>query len=250
MKKIKNEQMIKACIMFSVLVIILIILIGIILRYQEEGEKEVPFYISEMSVISTAEGVGNQGNDTSKWNMNIFQNNDIYLNIVKNEKNYEDKVIQKIVIDQIEIKKAPQKGAIKAFMPNSTEGRTFSYDEKYRIDENLTFNGSGQSNLKTLEIGNQGGTILFRISNSDIGTYESNEDGEVIHNGTILNKIGVTEEEIQFSIAFNLSIYIDQVIYQTNIQLDLPAGNILEEGTSYIDKKDMSDLVYKRQWNR
>lgn len=71
--------------MFGALVIILVIIIGIILKYQVEGEKNVPFYLAEMNVISTAEGVGNQEATEMRWNMNIFQNNDIYLKIAKNE---------------------------------------------------------------------------------------------------------------------------------------------------------------------
>lgn len=232
--------------MFGALVIILVIIIGIILKYQVEGEKNVPFYLAEMNVISTAEGVGNQEATEMRWNMNIFQNNDIYLKIAKNENNKKTEKIEKVAIENLQITKAPQKGTIQAYMPNSTEGRTFSYDEQYIFQNQLTYTGSSKSDQQNLEIGNQGGMIVFRISNTNIGTYQSDEDEEVIHNGTILNKINTTTEEVQFEVSFDVAIYLDHNVYRTNIQLTLPTGNIAEEGTSYIEKKDMSNLVYKR----
>ena len=249
MKKTSKEQMLKACIMFGALAIILVIVIGIILRYQEEGEKNVPFYIAEMNVISTAEGVGKEESSGNRWNMDIFQNNAIYLRIAKSDKAKEGATIKKVVIENIQITKAPKKGTILSYMPNSTEGRPFSYDKNFVIQDNLTYTGSTKSNQQNLEIGNQGGDILFQISNSNIGTYQSNEDGEIVHNGTILNTINATMEEITFDASFDVAIYVENKVYRTQINLNLPTGNIIEEGTSYIEKKDLSDLVYIRSFN-
>lgn len=249
MKKTSKEQMLKACIMFGALAIILVIFIGIILRYQEEGEKDVPFYLAEINVISTAEGVGNEETAGNRWNMNISQNNPIYLRIEKSDKAKEGETIKKVVIENIQITKAPQKGTILSYMPNSTEGRPFSYDKNFIIQNNLTYTGSTKDNKQNLEIGNRGGKIEFQISNSNIGTYQSNEDGEVVHDGTILNTINATMEEIAFDASFDVAIYVGNKVYRTQISLNLPTGNIIEEGTSYIEKKDLSDLVYKRSFN-
>ena len=66
-------------------------------------------------------------------------------------------------------------------MPNSTDGRIYSYDDTYIIEEKLEYKGASKSNSQTLEIGNQGGNILIRFSNVNLGEYSSDKDKEIIH---------------------------------------------------------------------
>lgn len=218
------------------------------LKYQEEGEKNMPFYLSEMSVISTAEGVEQEAQEGEDWwsNLAIHQSNDIYLKIARNEEYSKGQTIQKVAIENLHVTKAPQKGTVQAYMPNSTEGRSFVYDEQYRFRDTLTFQASAKTEQKNLEIGNQGGVLTFRISNLNIGTYQTKEDGDVTHNGTILKKIDTKTEEVQFDIFFNLAIYMKNKVYRTNLALSLPTGDVAEKGITHIERTDFSDLVYKR----
>ena len=49
----------------------------------------MPFKLSKITIISTAEGIEDSQNDNNvKWKLNILQNNDLYFTISKNE-NYD-----------------------------------------------------------------------------------------------------------------------------------------------------------------
>ena len=244
MEKDKKKQVIKLCLAVSIIAVILIIVIAIIIKYQVEGDKNMPFNLSKMVIISTAEGIESEGN--SKWNFNIFQNNDIYFYIDKNDQYMgNDKQIEKVRIENIQINK-PIRGEIKAYMPNSVEGRVYSYAEEYIVDNKLEYRGATKSNPQTLEVGNQGGNVSIRFSNVNLGQYTSNEDTEIVHDGTLLKKLGISQEDIKFNVSFDFVIQVSNYEYTANINLDLPYGNILEEGTSSLEKVDMSDIVFKR----
>lgn len=242
----KIKQMIKMWTAISVLVIIFIVVGTIMIKYEVEGDKNMPFNLSKIMIISTAEGVESEGK--SKWNFNIYQNNDLYLYIDKNN-DYKgnDTYIEKVRIENIQITKGPSVGEIKAYMPNSTEGRLYSYDRTYIVEEKLEYKGASKSNSKTLEIGSQGGSALIRFSNTNLGVYSSDDDKEIVHDGTLLNKLALTQGDITFTVSFDLIIGVKNCDYRANIELELPYGNILENGTESTEKIDMSDVIFKRE---
>lgn len=243
----KRKQTIKFCIAISVLVIIVIIVISLIVKYQVEGEKNLPFKLSKIIMISTAEGVESEGEVSKEWNLNIYQNNDVYLYIDKDEEHNDGEILTKVLIDNIQIISQPKKGTVRPFMPNSSEGRLYDYSDEYLVSDKLEYNGAAKSNPKTLEIGSQGGTAYIRFSNTKIGNYTSDKDKEIVHNGTLLNKINVKEEEVEFKVSFDLTIQTDRNKYKTSINnLEMPSGNLIEDGTTQFEKTDMSDLVFKR----
>lgn len=242
----KTKQRIKLCLAITVVVVILAIVGMIMIKYEVEGDKNMPYNLSKIMIVSTAEGVETEGKN--KWNFNIYQNNDLYFYIDKNnEYKGNDTYIEKVRIENMQITKTPKVGEIKAYMPNSTEGRLYSYDKAYIIEEKLEYNGAGKSNSQTLEIGSQGGNALIRFSNTNLGVYSSNDDKEIIHDGTLLNKLKLTQEDINFTVSFDFIIEVQNHKYKANIQLDLPYGNIVENGTESIEKIDMSDVVFKRE---
>lgn len=53
------------------------------LRYQVEGETNLPFELSKMIVVSTAESNEIEAVADTKWNFSVNQYNDIYLEIQK-----------------------------------------------------------------------------------------------------------------------------------------------------------------------
>lgn len=215
-------------------------------KYEVEGDKNMPFNLSKIVIVSTAEGVETKGK--SKWNFNVYQNNDLYLYIDKNNEYLGDNTyIEKVRIENIQITKAPEVGEIKAYMPNSTDGRLYSYEDTYIIEEKLEYKGAVKSNSKTLEIGNQGGNALIRFTNTNLGEYSSDKDKQIIHDGTLLNKLKLKQENISFTVSFDIVIEVQNHQYRANINLDLPYGNIIEEGTSSFEKIDMSDVIFKRE---
>ena len=185
----------------SVLMVVIIVVILIIIQYQIEGEKNMPYQLSKITIISTAEGEQNTENpeESSKWNLSVNQNNDVYFFIDKNK-----------------VTKQPTKGVVKVFMPNSLEGRTFTYDASYLVENGLEYKGGKTSNPKTLEICNQGGSAVIRFANTNVGSFVSNDDTEVQHNGTLLTKIGTTEEETKFQVNFDFIIQANKIKYKTN----------------------------------
>lgn len=246
MDKEKSKQMIKFCIAVVIFAIIILLVVTTMIRYEVEGDKNMPFNLSKIIIVSTAEGTETKGK--KKWNFDIFQNNDVYIYIDKNE-NYsgEEKTIKSVKIENINITKAPTKGEVKAYMPNSVEGRIFSYEEEYLVDGKLEYKGASESNSKTLEIGSNGGNLIIRFSNTGLGEYNSDSDKEIIHDGTLLKKIEVSNEEINFDVSFDLVITVDNCSYRANMLLQLPCGDITEEGTCSMEKADFSDLVFKRE---
>ena len=64
------------------LVILFTVVISIMLKYDVEGEKELPFSISKILIISTVDGSLNEDAENI-WNIGITQVNDIYMYIDK-----------------------------------------------------------------------------------------------------------------------------------------------------------------------
>lgn len=244
------KDKIKMSVAISTLIIIVIIALMIVLQYQIEGEKDMPYQLSKITIISTAEGEQNTENteETAKWNLSINQINDIYFFIDK-KTSKSDELIENVVIENINVTKNPIKGNVKTYMPSSVEGRTFLNDDSYLVDEKLEYKGAKTSNPKTLEIGNQGGSAMVRFSNTKIGNFISNEDIEVKHDGTLITKIETTEEEIKFQVNFDLIIKVKGIKYKANITLNLPCDNITTEGTTtkeIVYNQNENNIVFKR----
>ena len=132
-------------------------------------------------------------------------------------------------------------------MPNSLDGRLYSYDNAYIIEEKLEYRGGAKSNSKTLEIGNQGGEALIRFCNTNLGAYSSDEDKEIIHDGTLLNKLELKQENINFIVCFDFIIEVKNHQYRAKVELEMPHGNIIEEGTAVYEKNQMNDVIFKRE---
>ena len=98
-------------------------------------------------------------------------------------------------------------------MPNSTEGSLFSYEDNYLINRSLTFNGAKQDNSKTLEISSQGGNVIFRVANTEVGEYVSNDDAEIAHNGSLITKTDATLEDLKIQISpFLYKIFFGKIM--------------------------------------
>jgi len=246
---INRKETIKNCIAISMLIIIISIVAIIIIKYQVSGETNMPFNLTKITIISTAEGVQAENieeQESTKWNLSINQSNDVYFFIDKNEEYKKSASLDNVTIENIKVSTAPVKGEIKTYMPNSAEGRRFVYDNSLLVNNKLSYTGAKASDEKNLEIGNQGGKALIRFANTNICTYNSNEDTEIIHDGTLIAKTNTKNEEIQFSVNFDFIITSRNIKYKANITLDFPYENILEKGTTQIEKTDMSNIIFKR----
>ena len=246
MEKDKKEKL-KLAVTLAIIIVTFGVAITIMLKYSQEGETNMPFNLSEIIVVSSAEGITKSENPQNyKWNLDIMQYNDIYLHIEKNENYNKNAYIESISLENFSFTE-PQVGNTRIYMPNSTDGGLFTFDDEYLINRVLTYNGAKNSNTKTLEVSSQGGNVLFRAANTEVGEYISNDDAEIAHNGILINKTGVSIEDLKYSISFDIVIDTNIATYRGRVNLELPVGDILIEGTSQLDEKNCSNIVFKRE---
>ena len=246
MEKDKREKL-KLAVTLAIIIVTFGVAITIMLKYSQEGETNMPFNLSEIIVVSSAEGITKSENPQNyKWNLDIMQYNDIYLHVEKNENYNKNAYIESISLENFSFTE-PQVGNTRIYMPNSTDGGLFTFDDEYLINRVLTYNGAKNSNTKTLEVSSQGGNVLFRAANTEVGEYISNDDAEIAHNGTLINKTGVSIEDLKYSISFDIVIDTNIATYRGRVNLELPVGDILTEGTSQLDEKNCSNIVFKRE---
>lgn len=164
------NKKLKKIIYFFIVIFIIFLIITIIsllmLKYQVEGENNMPFELSQIIIVSTAEGIEQEGEKT--WNFSLIQNNDIYIHIKKNKNYKQTEIIKNIIIDNFKINNEPAKGNIVIYKPSNNEGKIFEYNDEYIINDNLTYTGEESTDIKKSSIANQGGTIAFRCSNKDL----------------------------------------------------------------------------------
>ena len=242
----KTKDKLKLSFALGSLLIILICVCIIIINYQVQGEKNMPYKLSKITVISTAEGVQNEdAEENAKWNLNVYQNNDIYFFIDKANEDVTE-TIERVTISNIKVIAFPEVGEIETYMPSSEDGRTFQTKSEYLVGDSLTYEGGASSSSKELTIGNKGGSMVFRLSNTKIGRYVSAEGDEIKHDGSLITKLGYTEKNIAFDINFDLVIEIEGIKYKTNISLSLPCDGLCEYGTSSKEITNTGDIIFKR----
>ena len=110
----------------------------------------------------------------------------------------------------------------------------------------MIMKGSENDDQKNLLISSNGGSICFRVANFNLGKLHSNAD-EIIYDGRLLKEAKIEPESLKFTLKFDVLIdTTNDIVYKGTFTVDLPCGDILEEGTSKLDKTDLSDIVFKR----
>jgi len=220
------------------------VVISIMVKYEVEGEKALPYSISKIFVISTVEG--KQADDGQNiWNVNVKQANDLYYYIDKTSET--DETIKQITIENFAVTKSPAKGEIAIYRPTGDLENLYTYSEQNYLNQNITYTGAAVDDLKTLEISNTGGVIGCRVALDNLGTYISNESTEITYDGTLLQSIGINLEDIKLGLSFDILIETNQnVTYKGTISIELPGQDLIEKGASNFEIKDFGDIVFKR----
>ena len=203
-KNLTNKKSFHLCMIIIIIAVILFVVGIIILQYNVEGEKNMPFKLSKISIISTQEGLDSEVVDT-KWAFQVYQSNDIYLYISKNENYDKTEIIKSINIDNIKVETKEQKN-VNIYKPDSQEEKVIFKNKEENKVQNLEYLGDLESNLKQLKISNQGGVIAFRVSNDNLTKYTTNDD-EVNHS-ELLKKAGITEETLKEKISFDKVLFL------------------------------------------
>lgn len=231
------------CMIIIIITVILFVVGMLVLRYNVEGEKNMPFELSKITIISSQEGIDDEQTDT-RWSFDVHQANDIYLYIEKNNEYDKTEIIKSININNFQIE-TENKDNVKIYKPDTEEENVlFKYKDE-NIVENIEYLGDVESDLKNLKISNQGGIIAFRCSNNYVTKYKSDE--EEINHSELLKKAGITEEKLRMSLTFNLNIILESgKEYQAEVKTELPTGNVIEEGNTSTEITDLTDIVFKR----
>lgn len=242
---VKNKKFQISLVIICIILAIFIVSISI-LKYQVEGEPNLPFNLTKIIIVSDTEGIDKE-DPNNKWSLNINQINDVYLYIEKNENNKKSEVIDSVTLDNFKISRNSTLGTVAILKPDSTSTNLFKTSQENIVDS-ITYNGDLESNVNEMKISNQGGKVVFRYALTNLGTYSSNDDSE-IHYNELLQKLGVNKEDLKVNLSFDINIkLISGKIYQATASLDLPAGDVFN-GSSHLELTDLSNIIFKRIQN-
>lgn len=245
LKRLINRKWFHICIMIIIVTFLIISALFITIKYNVEGETNMPFNLSKITVISSSEGK-NKENGENKWDYYINQNNDVYLYIEKNKNFDKEAIIEKINIENIKVEKKSEQGTINIYKPEIDETKTLFENKEENKVQTIEYTGDLESNIKNLKISNQGGMIVFRCANDNVAEYNSNEEEEINING-LLKKVDISEENLQFKLSFDVIIKTrDLKEYKAEVSIELPAQGIKENDVSSNEEVDLKDVVFKR----
>ena len=218
-----------------------------VMKYDVEGEKNVPFRIGKVIAISSAttEPATNQ-EENYIWNEKVIQTNDVYIYLDKDTNYKKDEVIKSVKIDNIKIIQNVKLGKVQVYMPNSLNDGMYKYVNDFLVNSSLTYNGATNDNAKSLEIGNQGGCVCISFANVGLENYKSNEAKEIEQGGAILSLMNIANEDLKFKVSFDLIIETNEKTYKTNLVLDLPIADLVGQKETHTEITDFSKNVFKR----
>ena len=251
-KYITSRKSFHICMIIIIVAVILFVVGIMLLKYQVEGETNMPFDIEKIILISTSDGVDkNQGENATNWAFDINQNNDIYIYIEKNKEYKKEEAIKNIVIDNLNVQKDKEIGTVKFYKPNTLEtGGNFSNIEENEV-QRVEYKGGLESDIKNLVISNQGGIIIFRCANNNVAEYTSDiSTTDTVTTNQLLKNANVKEEDLKAKLSFDLSITTEEgKEYKTTISLDIPVEGVVEKGTASKEITNLDDIVFKRTKN-
>lgn len=240
----EKNNILKKSIFAATICILLMIVFSIMVKYDVEGEKELPFSISKILLVSTVDGDIVEDNENI-WNIGVTQVNDVYMYIDKTTE--DETTIESITLNNFVVNQAPQKGKLKLLRPTGELSNLYSLSEQDYLSDGITYLGGVIDDMKSLEIGNNGGILGFRMSIEDLGSYISNEDTEIIYDGRLLTNLEITEEELKFDVSFDIIIETsDNVKYKGTTSMQMPVKGFIEKGSESLEITDFTNLVFKR----
>ena len=227
--------------------LILFIALMIVINYNEEGEKVLPFKLSKIVIVSTINGNSKTGSDTI-WDIDINQIHDFYISVAPENNTNNKETIKSITLKNFKINPQDVAGNKKILIPTGELGATlYSNSEENYIDSEIIIDGGAIDDLKYKQIGNMGGTIAFRYELENIGNFKGNDETEIKYDASILQKIGLDVQKLNTEIGFDLLIKTSKNIsYKGNIKLQTPVGNLAENPSGEKVIEDFNNVVFKR----
>ena len=239
-----KKRIIHTYVVIAIVIMIILIASLLMFKYHVEGEKNLPFVVKKINIISTAESDLNQ-DEEGIWHAGILQKNDIFFTIEKNSEYKKEDAIKKLSFENFQVVKTNENMVVEIYRP-TTSASTYNYSEEYKV-QRLDYQGGQSTNIEVLQINNQGGLIGFSITSGNLGEYIFSENEKLPSDGRLLAKAGIKSEDINFEISFDLIIETESNHkFKANITLDLPTGNILEEGVGSLEDTELQNVIFKR----
>lgn len=229
-----------------IIIISVILCVGgmLILKYEVEGESNMPFKITKISIIESVEGLENESAG-EKWSFRVNENNDIYIYIEKNFAYGKTEIIDSVEVKNINANRQKELGELKFYKPVMDEKRMFVNQTENEITD-IIYTGELESNIKEQKISNQGGIVAFRYGINNLSQYVSEND-ELIDHSQLLKLTNITQEDLQTQLTFDIIINLKSgKKYQAPISVDIPTDEIIEKGTVGIDITDLKNIIFKR----
>ena len=240
-----KKRIIHTFVIVFILIIIMLIAALIMFKYHVEGETNLPFELKKINIISTAESDLSKDEEET-WHASILQKNDIFFTIEKNSSYKKEELIKKVSFENFQVIKTNENMVVEIYRP-TTSASTYNYSDEYKVQNALEYLGGQSTNTETLQINNQGGLIGFSITSGNLGEYIFSENEKLPSDGRLLAKAGIKSEDISFKISFDLIIETESDHrFKTNITLDLPTGDILQEGVGSLENTELENVVFKR----
>lgn len=224
----------------------ILFVVGVIsLKYNVEGEGNLPFYVSKISIISNVEGTDVE-DTTNKWNLQVNQNNDIYLYIKKNNDYKDTEIIESVKLNNFNIEQNSKIGEIKLLKPDSNVDSVIFKNTSENEVDSIEYIGDMDSSIKEMKISNQGGLVVFRYAINNLGNYVSNDDEQINHS-ELLKKLNVNNDDLKFKVSFDIYITLNGgKVYKSNVDLELPVNDVVNQGTQSMEYTDLENIVFKR----
>ena len=240
-----SRKILNICIICIIIIAIIFTAVMLILNYDEKGETNMPFKVSKISIVSTVNGQDVE-NSEAKWDINVIQNNDVYIYIEKNDEYKKQETIKSVKLENITIAEKPEIGDIKIYKPISNDTVLFENKDENVVNE-LEYKGTKSTDAKKLQISNQGGVLIFRCANNNIGTYTSNDDAEINYNN-LISKLNISENSLISKIKFNITITLNsgKVFRADDVEIQVPNDGIANNGTVGHEYTELQSIVFKR----
>ena len=242
--KTKKRKVVELNLGIIIVAIAITVIAITMLKYNVEGEKDMPYILKQMVIISTANGI-NTPTDENKWNINIYQNNDIYLEISRNTEYKSNETLKSVKIEDIQITPT-EKYTPKIYIPDIDSAETFEYVQENEISEEINYAIDATQNIKERKITTEGGILALSVCIPKLGTYQGNDE-KMTYDGTLLKRIGINKEDITTNLKFDLIIETESSKkYKAQISLTLPQEDITQTGIQKIENAELNNIVFKR----
>ena len=163
----------------------------------------------------------------------------------KNSRYNKTEIIKDVTINNIKINKTDSIGETKIYKPVEDEKVMFKNTNENETEE-IVYTGEMESNIKQQKISNQGGLVVFRYALDNIANYVSNDDAEINHD-ELLKKLNINNDDLKEKISFDVILKLESgKTFKSNIKLELPIDNVVENGTQSKEYADLKEIVFKR----